>query len=149
MKPNDLPHGSARNPALETALLAAATLAVLFSLVSISFAQGFWILALLAWVVLLVRRDIRFAVPPFFWPLLGYAAWSLAAAAVSIDPRASFKDTRDLLIILIIPLTVAAFRRLSALKYPLWALGLSGAAASGLAIVQFLGRERPDEGPPC
>lgn len=145
MNTNDFPQESLRRPALETALLGTATAAVLFSLVSISFAQGFWLLALLVWTVLLVRKDIRFAVPPFYWPLLGYAVWSLAAAAASIDTRSSFKDARDLLIILIIPLALAAFRRLTALKFPLWALFLSGAAASALALVQFLGRERPDE----
>jgi O-antigen ligase len=145
MIPNALPPGTSRNPALETALLAAASGAVLFSLLSISLTQGFWLLALMAWGVLLVRRDIRFAVPSFFWPLLGYAAWSLAAAAVSIDPRSSFKDTRELLVILIVPLAVAAFRRLSTLKFPLGALFLSGTAASAMAIVQFALRERPDQ----
>ncbi|MDD8026613.1 MAG: O-antigen ligase family protein [Acidobacteriota bacterium] len=125
--------------------MATATAAILFAMISISLNQGFWLLALLPWAWLLVRRDIRFSVPAFFWPLLAYAAWSLAAAAVSIDPRTSFKDTRDLLLILLIPLVMAAFRRFADLKFPLAALLASGTAASVMAVIQFLGRDKPDQ----
>ncbi|MCX6559653.1 MAG: O-antigen ligase family protein [Candidatus Aminicenantes bacterium] len=145
MTTNDLQPKAAGRAPLEIALLAASAAAVLFSLISISLVQGFWFLALLVWAYLLIRKDILFSVPAFFWPLLLYVSLSLAAAAASIDRRASVKDSRDLLIVLLVPLVVAAFRRLSDLKFPLTALFLSGTAASVLAIIQFAGRERPDQ----
>jgi len=130
---------------LRIALLAAASLAVLFSMISISLTQAFWGLALLAFLILLALRQARFSVPAFFWPLLLYAGWSLLATAASIDRRASLKDAPELLIILIIPVAVAAFRRLPDLNYPLAALLLSGLASSIWAGVQFLGRTRTDQ----
>jgi O-antigen ligase len=145
MHTNDLRPTAQRRTTLETALLTASVAAVLFSLISISLVQGFWLLALVAWVWLLVRKDILFTVPAFFWPLLLYVSWSLAAAAASIDRRASLKDSRDLLIVLLVPIAVAAFRRLRDLKFPLASLFLSGTAASIWAVIQYLGRERPDQ----
>jgi O-antigen ligase len=130
---------------LEIALLAAGSLAVLFSLISISLTQGFWTLALLALICLLVRKDLRVSVPSYFWPLLLYAVWSLLATAASIDPRSSVRDARELLLILLVPVAVTAFRRAADLKFPLAALFLSGTAASVWPLVQYLGRTRTDQ----
>lgn len=130
---------------LRVGLLAAAGLAILFSMISISLTQAFWSLALLAFLVLLALRQARFSVPSYFWPLLAYAAWSLLATAASIDRGSSLKDAPELLIILLIPVAVAAFRRPSDLPYPLAALLLSGLAASIWAGIQFLGRTRADQ----
>lgn len=130
---------------LRIGLLATATLAILFSMISISLTQAFWGLALLAFLILLALRGARFSVPAFFWPLLFYAAWSLLATAASIDRGSSLRDAPELLIILLVPLAIAAFRRPADLPYPLAALILSGLAASIWAGIQFLGRTRADQ----
>jgi O-antigen ligase len=130
---------------LRIGLSVAATLAVLFSMISISFTQAFWGLALLAFLILLSLRLARFSVPAFFWPLLLYAGWSLLATAASIDRRSSLKDAPELLLLLLVPVAVAAFRRRSDLRFPLAALFLSGLAASIWAGIQFLGRTRADQ----
>ena len=78
----------------ETGLIAALALALLFSQISVSFVQSFLGIALVAWIVLLVRNKRRFAFPGFFWPLLVYAALSLVSSAFSRDPGMSFKDAR-------------------------------------------------------
>ena len=43
--------------------------------------------------------------PRFFWPLLAYAAITLVSAAFSSDPAASFVDSKQLALFLIVPLT--------------------------------------------
>ncbi len=129
----------------EIALLLAASIAALFSLISISAIEAAWTLALLAWIALFLSKKRRVAIPGFFWPLLVYAGWSLLAAAMSADPAASFSDARDLLLILVIPLAAAAFEKREDHKLASAALFLSGLAASGWAIFIFLTRSAPGQ----
>ncbi len=58
---------------------------------------------LLLWIASLVRQQERPGVPAFFWPLLAYAVLTLISAAFSIDPRASLVDSRQMLLLLIVP----------------------------------------------
>ena len=95
----------------ETGLIAALALALLFSQISVSFVQSFLGIALVAWIVLLVRKKRRFAFPSFCWPLLVYSALSLVSSAFSRDPAMSFKDARKLLLYILIPVVFTAFTR--------------------------------------
>jgi O-antigen ligase len=72
---------------------------------SIAAAQILLAIAGVAWIVLLATRRVTFAAPRFFWPLLAYAVLTLAAAAVSPDRAASFVDSRQLALFLIVPIT--------------------------------------------
>jgi O-antigen ligase len=83
---------------------------LLFSLVSITLMESFLALSFVFWIVLIIQGKEKFAVPGFFWPLLAYAGLSLLACAFSVNPEISFKDARELLLYLIIPIvmTVAA-----------------------------------------
>ena len=71
--------------------------------VSIAAANILLALCLLLWVGSMLRHGERPAVPPLFWPLLAYAALTLVSAAFSIDPRTSLVDSRQLLLLLIVP----------------------------------------------
>ena len=71
---------------------------------SIAAAQILLTIALVCWVALLVIGHERFEAPRFFWPLLAYAGITLISAVFSVDPRASFIDSRQLLLFLIVPL---------------------------------------------
>lgn len=95
----------------ETLLIAALSLTLLFSQISVSLVQSFLTLSLVAWIVLLVQKKRRFAFPAFFWPLLVYAALSLVSSAFSRDPAMSFKNTRKILIFILIPIVTTAFTR--------------------------------------
>ena len=95
----------------EIVFLAVLTLAVLFSQISVSIVQSFLALTLAAWIILLVRKERRFAVPAFFWPLLVYAALSLLASAFSVNPGVSFRDDRELLLFIIVPIVFTAFKK--------------------------------------
>jgi O-antigen ligase len=71
---------------------------------SIAAAQILLTIALVCWIGLLVTGHERFEAPRFFWSLLAYAAITLISAVFSVDPRASFIDSRQLLLFLIVPL---------------------------------------------
>jgi len=70
---------------------------------SIAIAQILLLVALLCWAAALVIRRERIDVPPFFWPLLGYAGLTLVSASLSQDPRTSLIDCKQLVLFLIVP----------------------------------------------
>jgi O-antigen ligase len=81
---------------------------LLFSLVSITAMESFLALAFVFWVIVLVQKKEKFAVPGFFWPLVAYAGLSLVACFFSVNPEMSFKDARELLLYLFIPMVMSA-----------------------------------------
>lgn len=95
----------------ELVFLSALTLAVLLSEASVSIVQIFLTIALAAWIALLVRKERRLAVPAFFWPLLAYAALSLLSSAFSVNPGESFRDDRELLLFILVPMVFTAFKK--------------------------------------
>jgi O-antigen ligase len=70
---------------------------------SIAVADILLVICLLLWSASMLKRHERPGVPALFWPLLAYAALTLVSAAFSIDPRASLVDSRQLVLLLIIP----------------------------------------------
>jgi O-antigen ligase len=72
---------------------------------SIAAAQILLAVAALAWLVSHVTRSERLEAPPFFWPLVAYAALTLASAGFSLDPEVSFTDCKQLVLLLLVPIT--------------------------------------------
>ena len=56
------------------------------------------------WIALLAAERGRPAAPPFFLALLAYAAATLVSAAFSLDPVASFVDSREVLLFVVAPI---------------------------------------------
>ena len=77
---------------------------------SIAYGQSFFGLAAIAWIVKLARTRRMTPLPSFYLPLLVYAGLTLVSAALSVDPAASFRDSRQLLLWLMVPV-VAEFVR--------------------------------------
>ena len=71
---------------------------------SIAIAQIFLTIAFLCWLGALVAGRERFEGPRFFWPLAAYAAATLVSAAFSYDPRASFIDSKQLVLFALVPI---------------------------------------------
>jgi len=82
---------------------------LLFSMVSISLSQIFLTLSLIFWVIMLIREKQKFIFPSFFWPLLVYIALSLISSFLSVNPEMSLKDSRELLLFLIVPIIYTGF----------------------------------------
>ena len=103
---------------------------------SIAIAQILLTIAVVCYLGLLAVRRERFEAPPFFWPLLAYAAMTLVSALFSIDPRASLIDSKQLVLFLIVPVAYR-FARGDRGK-TLVAVVLSCAAASAaFGIIQY------------
>ncbi len=101
---------------------------------SIAIADIFLTLALLIWL-LQMRRE-RFDAPAMFVPLAAYAAITLISAAFSSDPRASFVDSKQLVLFLIVPM-VYQFARGSKAPLVVQVIISVGAISAAVGIVQY------------
>src|SRR5262252_9102793 len=66
--------------------------------------------ASIVWLIVVVQEKRTGALPSFLLPLALYALMTLASSALSSDPLESFKDSRQLLMFLMVPI-VARFVR--------------------------------------
>ena len=87
-----------------------------FSMISISVSQIFLTFLFIFWLIMLIKEKQRFTFPSFFWPIIAYVALSLVSVAFSVDPKLSLKDSKELLLFLIIPLIYTSFTHETALK---------------------------------
>jgi putative inorganic carbon (HCO3(-)) transporter len=88
------------------------------------------------WLVIVIRGRERIAVPPMFWPLVAYAAATLVSSAFSVDPRVSFKDSKQLVLFAIVPIAYRLLpgrRTLKAVDVMITA----GALSAVYGIVQY------------
>jgi O-antigen ligase len=127
---------SSRQPDLERVaywLLTAGLGMTLFNLLA---AQVLFGLAVVLWLRIVSGDARRPDVPPFFWPLAVYAGLTLASAAMSRDPRASFIDSRQLLLILIVPVVIRLARGTRAMT-TLDVIMALGAAGAFVGVVEY------------
>ena len=92
--------------------------------------------ALAAWAALLVRDRARPAAPAFLLPLGVYAAATLVSAAFSIDPAASIVDSKQLVLLLIVPMVYYVARGDSA-NLVVDVILAVGAISAAYGIVQY------------
>ncbi len=119
--------------------------AILFSLISISLTQSFLALALVFWLIALFKRELKFTAPGFFWSLLAYAALSLIVCFFSVNPAMSFKDSRELLLYLVVPITMAGLSSGRERTRTTLALLASGLLSSLYSIGYYLFSSQPGE----
>ena len=91
---------------------------------------------MLFWLLLTIFRHERFEAPRFFWPLLAYGGVTLISAAFSSNRAASFVDSKQLVLFLLVPV---AYRLLSDRRGSLLltvVMSLGGASAA-FGIFQY------------
>ena len=103
---------------------------------SIAAAQILLTVAVATWLASHVIRGERLQAPPFFWPLLAYAALTLVSAGFSIDPEESFTDSKQLVLFMLVPLTYDLARGARANSVLSVVLTI-GAASAFVGIVQY------------
>ena len=103
---------------------------------SIAIGQIFLALALVAWAVTLVMERRRPAAPAWMLPLALYAGWTLISAAVSPDVAASLHECRQLVLLLLVPLTYDIVTEESAVALTTVILA-AGAASALVGIGQY------------
>ena len=103
---------------------------------SIAVAQILLAITGLLWVILyFIQRDVN-KLPPWFIPLALYALATLGSAAFSLNPVASFMDSKQLLLFLIVPIVCRLARGERALTVATIIISI-GAASAIWGIVQF------------
>jgi O-antigen ligase len=105
--------------------------------VSIAAADILLTIAALLYIGLLVKHRERIEVPGMFWPLAAYAGATLIASFFSVDPRVSFVDSKQLVLLAIVPLAYRLFRGNRALL-AVDVIITVGALSAMLGIVQYL-----------
>ena len=125
-----------RDTKLERAALVALCLFV--AALQLSIAVSAWLLTITLglWVSILIVRRERLAVPTILWPLLVYALLTMVSVAASIDPVASFGDSKEVLLFLVVPLVyrLARGRRATILASIIISVG---AVTAVFGIVQY------------
>ena len=118
---------------------------LLFSMVSISASQIFLFLSFLGWLAILIRKKQGPLFPSFFWPLLVYSLLSLVSSFFSVNPVVSFKDSRELLLFLIVPIVYIGFQE----EKELWTANRGLLASAYLSLIYsfyyFIFRAYPGE----
>ncbi|MBS3818983.1 hypothetical protein KGY73_05710, partial [bacterium] len=111
MKFSPLSRFSQNTPEPENILAWTLSAYLLFSMVSISLSQIFISISLLLWLFFLIKKKIPLSFPSFFWPLIAYSGLSLLSSFFSVNPRISLRDSRELLLYLIVPMVYVGFRK--------------------------------------
>jgi O-antigen ligase len=104
---------------------------------SIAAADILLTISAILWVGLLVRNKERIEVPQMFWPLAAYALATLVATVFSVDPRVSLVDSKQLVLLVIVPLTYRLLRGRRALL-AVDVIITIGAVSATWGIVQYL-----------
>jgi len=118
---------------------------LLFSMISISLSQIFLTLALITWIIMLIREKQKFTFPSFFWPLLIYVALSLISTAFSVNPKVSLKDNKELLLFIIVPIIYTGFSEKKVVKKANLALLISASISCIYCFYYYLFKARPWE----
>jgi O-antigen ligase len=92
--------------------------------------------AAVVWLIVAVREGRRPAAPAFFLPLVVYAGLTLVSAAFSVDPLASVRDSRQLVLFLMVPI-VARFAQGSRAMKVVDVVIAVGAGIALVGIVQW------------
>ncbi len=121
---------------LEQATLAGLIGVVAAVQLSIAIAQILLGLTIVCWLASHIQRRERIAAPEFFWPLVVYSGLTLLSAGFSLDPRASFADSKQLLLFCLVPVVydVARGSRATLLLTVILSVG---AASALIGIVQY------------
>jgi O-antigen ligase len=128
--------GSAPRDRLELAGLASLVGLVAASQISIAATQILLAVAALCWFAIHVSRRQRLDAPSFFWPLVGYAALTLLSAGFSRDPAASLTDSKQLVLLLLVPV-VYDFARGPRARTLLTVIITVGALSAMVGLVQY------------
>ena len=97
---------------------------------SIAIGEIFLAVALAAWLATLIVEHRLPSAPPWMLPLMLYAGWTLASAAFSPERTISFTDCKQLVLLLLVPLTYEIVDEASAMM--LTTIILSAAAVSAV-----------------
>jgi len=118
---------------------------LLSSFISISASQIFVLLAIIFFFIFLIREKQKFTFPFYFWLIIGYAFFSLLSSIFSVNPEISFANSRELLLLLIVPIVYTGLSRKEDITIANFALLASASLSSLYSIFYFFFRASPGE----
>jgi O-antigen ligase len=90
----------------------------------------------LLWLALVISGHEKIEVPRMFWPLAAYAAATLFASTLSVDPKVSLIDSKQLVLLAIVPIVYRLAQGARSLKV-VDVIITAGAVSAAVGIVQF------------
>src|SRR5438552_4139250 len=123
--------GALSHAALVPRRVAFVALALTVTAIQFSIAVGeiFFGVAVAAWLATLVVEHRRPSAPPWMLPLLLYAGWTLVSAALSPDLATSLRESKQLVLLLLVPLTYEIVDEASAMMLTTIILGAAAVSA--------------------
>ena len=103
---------------------------------SIAVGETFLAVALVAWAVTLAFERRRPSAPPWMLPLLLYAGWTLLSAALSPERAMSLIDCKQLVLLLLVPVTYEVVDEASAITLTTVVI-TAGAVSALVGIGQY------------
>ena len=103
---------------------------------SIAIGEIFLAVALAAWVVTLIVERRQPSAPSWMLPLMLYAGWTLMSAAFSPERAISFTDCKQLVLLLLVPLTYEIVDEASAMMLTTMII-TAGAVSAVIGIGQY------------
>jgi O-antigen ligase len=109
---------------------------VAFLQVSIFVAQTLMAAMVLCWIALLIQEKRRPSAPAFFLPLCAYGAVTLVSSVLSSDPATSLADSKQLVLLAIVPAVYEIARGRRAVTV-IDVIVSVGAASAAFGIIQY------------
>jgi putative inorganic carbon (HCO3(-)) transporter len=103
---------------------------------SIAIGEIFLAVALAAWLATLIVERRQPSAPPWMLPLMLYAGWTLVSAAFSPERAISFTDCKQLVLLLLVPLTYEIVDEASAMMLTTMII-TAGAVSAVIGIGQY------------
>ena len=123
-------------PRLEVAAFVSLCLFVGVLQLSIAASALLLTLTIALWLGVVVSGHEQLEVPPLFWPLVAYAAYTMIAVAASVDRLASLADAKEVLLFLVVPVVYRLARGRSAMTVSNIIISV-GAVTAVYGIVQY------------
>ena len=124
------------SPAIEHAAIWALLAFVAALQLSIAASASLLTITLGLWAVVLINRREPLELPAIFWPLVVYALVTMVSVASSVDPAASFRDSKEVLLFLVVPVVYRLARGRWASTVASVVITV-GACTAVLGIVQY------------
>jgi O-antigen ligase len=105
--------------------------------VSIAAADILLSIAVLLWLGVLIKNRERIDVPNMFWPLAAYGVATLVSTVFSIDSNISLVDSKQLVLLVIVPIVYRLFRGHRA-RLAVDVIITVGALSATFGIIQYL-----------
>ena len=123
-------------PRLERATVALLLCFVASLQISIAVANILLALMMVCWIAQMVQEKTLPGVPRVFWPLVAYATVTLIVSALSLDPRTSLIDDKQLVLFVIVP-AVYQIARGERAALIIDVIVSVGAASAAFGIIQY------------